>query len=346
MTTQSEERAAAVIERVKRLLALAGNNPNEHEAASASAMAQKLMEDHNIDMAVLGKSGKGTQGARSDQKQKGGLYGWQRDLWKASAELNMCVYWSLKGLERGSVYEHRVLGSQVNVLSTTILAEYLQGTIDRIAQGWAKERGYKSPFVREAIALREGIASRLVERLREQRRQRIAEDERKAREAKATASHPSAAPGTGIVLADVIQSEDDLNQDHIKGWEPGTTAAKRAEYKMREYAAQVEADAWKSGDRAAFVATYGAARAAERERWDAIDAKREADYKLYAAGKKSDTYGAGYRERKSTSAGPRAKAKTAAEERAELWSFREGRHMAEDIGLDKQIDEETPEQLA
>lgn len=344
--TLDQDKTSAIIERVKKLLAMAQGKANEHEAATASAMAQKLMEDHNIDMAVLGKSGKGTQGAaRKDQKEKGGLYGWQRDLWRGCAELNMCVYWSIKGLERGSVYEHRVLGSEVNVLATNLLAEYLQGTVNRLAQEKAKADGYKSPFVRELIAYREGIASRLVERLRDLRQKRIEEDERKAREAAAAASHPSAAPGTALVLADVIQSEDDLNQDHINGLEPGTTARKRLERKARQLAAEAEMGAWKEGDRARFVAVYGEERAAQYDQWERTNAKRAADWELYIAGKKSDTYGAGYRERK-TSGTTRARAKTAAEQRAELWTFREGRAKGDDIGLDKQIDEQEMEKLA
>lgn len=343
--TEADDKTAAVIERVKKLLALAQGNANEHEASAASAMAQKLMEDYNIDMAVLGKSGKGTQGARSDKKEKGGLYGWQRDLWKGCAELNMCVYWSIKGLARGSVYEHRVLGSEVNVLATKLMAEYLEQTVNRLAQDKARRDGYKSPFVRELIAYREGITSRLVERLRELRATRIAEDERKKREAAAAASHPSAAPGTNIVLADVIQTEDDLNNDYLNHLEPGTTAQRRAERNHKLAVAAAEQALWEKGDREAFAEVYGEDRAKVYDLRDAQDAKRAADWKLYMEGKDSDTYGKGYKAKKSRASRStgggyyRERAKTAAEERAELATFGEGRLKGNTVSLNQQVDE-------
>lgn len=342
--TTAADKTAAVIEKVKKLLAMAQGNANEHEASNASAMAQKLMEDHNIDMAVLGKSGKGTQGApRSDKKEKGGLYGWQRDLWKACAELNMCVYWSIKGLERGAVYEHRILGSEVNVLATKLLAEYLQKTIDRLAQEKARTDGYKSPFVRELIAYREGIAARLCERMREARAERIREDERKAREAQAAASHPSAAPGTAIVLADVIASEADLNNDYINGWEPGTTSENRRIREAKEAMDKAERDMWKAGDVERFRAVYGDARVEAWQSYDKKTAKMVADYQLFLQGKESDTYGKPKKARASRSSsyssGPRYRQQTAQEARADLPTYREGRAKGDTVSLNKQVDE-------
>jgi len=345
MTTPEDDRTKAVIERVKKLLALAAGNANEHEASAASAMAQKLMEDHNIDMAVLGKSGKGQQGSpRKDAKEKGGLYGWQRDLWKACAELNMCVYWSIKGLSRGSVYEHRVLGSEVNVLATNLMAEYLQQTVNRLAQDKARTDGYKSPFVRELIAYREGMASRLVERLRELRAARIADDERKAREAKAAASHPSAAPGTSIVLADVIASEADLNEDYLRGLEPGTTSRERREKEARIAIVKHRREMWLEGDAAAFLRSYGEDDVTAMIAQDTREAKQKADWDLYMAGKDSDTYGKGYKPSRSRSysggGSYRSRQDSPAEARAKLSTFREGRAKGDDIGLDKQVDRE------
>jgi hypothetical protein len=332
--------AKSAIERIKKLLALAQNNDNEHQAGAASAKAMELMEQYNLDMAVLGKSGKGQQGApRDDKKEKGGLYGWQRDLWKAAAGLNMCMYWSLKGQSKGAVYEHRLLGSEVNVLATRLLAEYLQGTVERLAQAWAKEQGYKSCFVREAIAYREGMAKRLTERLEERRKQKLEEDAAKAREEAARAKHPSAAPGTGLVLADVIQSEDDLNNDHLRGWEPGTTARLKAEQKARYAYAASRKRLWET-DKARFMEVYSAEDVEEMEAADERRKKSEADWALYVAGKWSETYGKPSKPRASRSTGGRYRyrAETAAEQRAGLASYQEGHRKGNDIGLDKQVD--------
>lgn len=341
-TPEDQAKTDAIIERVKKLLAMAAGNANENEAATASRMAQALMEQHNIDMAVLGKSGKGKQGAaRKDTKEKGGLYGWQRALWKATAELNMCVYWSIKGLARGSVYEHRILGSEVNVLATNLMAEYLQKTIDRLAQEKARTDGYKSPFVRELIAYREGMASRLVERLREARAERIREDERKAREAKAAASHPSAAPGTAIVLADVIANEADLNEDYLRGVEPGTTSRERREREARAAMLKHRRDLWLAGDAAVFLQAYGEDDVTAMVAQDTREAKAKADWDLYMAGKPSDTYGAGYkkpRASRATGGGYRYRADTPQEARARLSTFQEGRAKGDTVSLNKQVD--------
>ena len=40
-------------QRVQKLLALAGHNPSSHEAASAAAKAQSLIDDHKLDLAIL-----------------------------------------------------------------------------------------------------------------------------------------------------------------------------------------------------------------------------------------------------------------------------------------------------
>lgn len=44
---------SAIHDRIKKLLALAGNNPNEHEAARAMELATSLMMKHGIDQASL-----------------------------------------------------------------------------------------------------------------------------------------------------------------------------------------------------------------------------------------------------------------------------------------------------
>lgn len=327
---------SSIIARIKKLLALAENNSNENEAAMASAKALELMESYNIDMAVLGKSGKGRQGApRKDNKEKGGLYGWQRDLWKEAAELNMCSYWSIKGTQKGAVYEHRILGSEVNVIATKILAEYLQGTVERLAKAYAKDMGYSSCFVREAIAYREGMANRLTQRLRDKRRQRIEEEARKAREDAVRTKHPGAAPGTSVALVDVVQSEQDLNSDYTYGWEPGTTAQRRADRKAREEYVTNREKMW-NNDRESFYKFYSEEDVEYMKNSD----KQKADFELYLKGEYSETYGKGYKPGKQKEYKYRERAKTEAEKRADLPSFGHGYVKGNDVGLDQQIDEE------
>lgn len=327
-----------VLDRLEKLLRMA-ESPNEHEAAVAMSKAQQIMDDFNIDAATLGKSAKGKQGApRKDEKSKGGLYGWQRDLWKAVAEMNFCRYWSIKGLGKGSVYEHRLLGSTVNVKSTQIMANYLQQAVERLAKDEAKLRGV-NVFCSDMIGFREGIADRVVERLQALRQERIREADRKKREDAARASHPgSAGSSTALVLSDVMQSEEDLNNDHLHGWEPGTTARRRMEDEQKRQMDAAKRRLWAT-DKAEFARVYGDEEAAKMRAAEIKQAKYDADVELYYAGKHSDTFGPGLKKsRPSRSSGvERYRQPTGREARKYGSSYREGRAKGDTVGLDQQV---------
>lgn len=332
----------AVLEKADKMFALAKSTTSEHEAETAMRLGLQLLEDHNLDMAIIDQKSGAKAAGREDKKQSGGLYQWQRDLWSAVADLNMCRYWSTKGLTRGSKYEHRVLGSKVNVTSTRIMAEYLQGAVDRMAKDWSRANGVNF-FARESLAYKEGVAKRLVDRLKAAREARIADDARKQREAQAAASHPSSAPGTALVLANVIATEQDLNEDFLMGYEPGTTARYRAEAEARraahlaEYQARIAArDAAELADpslKAARIAAEEAVMAENQKRWAKMD-KREEQRVKRAERQGKDPYAF------------RTRAPTAAEQRAQMSSHWQGQRDGDQIGPDKQIDEEAKGQLA
>lgn len=50
------ENKEAIIKKIENLLALAGNNPNEHEAISAALKAQELMAKYNVEVADVEQS--------------------------------------------------------------------------------------------------------------------------------------------------------------------------------------------------------------------------------------------------------------------------------------------------
>src|SRR5690606_12961966 len=143
-------------------------------------------------------------------KKKGGLYSWQRKLWDAVAKLNFCYYVSIKGLARGSSYEHRLIGSHANVIATEMMAQYLQDTVERLAQKWAKDNAYKSVFVREAIAYREGMVLRLSTKLNERREAIVSEARRKEQERKRDEARADIVTGNELTILDVISSEEDF----------------------------------------------------------------------------------------------------------------------------------------
>ena len=340
MTLELNDTALAVLDKVRKLLAMANSaTANENEAAIATAKAMELLAQHNLDMATVGESR--TSSNRQDTKRAGGLYSWQRQLWNAVAELNFCKYWYIPGTGRGQQYQHRVLGRRENVVATEVLADYLQKTVDRLAQEWAKAQGM-NVFKREAIIYREGMAERLVGRLNDLRRKKLAEERAKAEQAQ-TSSSPSG--GTALVLASVIASEEDLNNDYLQGWEPGTTSRRRAEdkaaqaanlarWKQQREEAEARRDAEEAANPALKEARLAREEAAKQEEAER-QAKWDAEYqKKQAAKRKRDE---AYFEQHGHYPQQR---QTAADRRRNSDEFWEGYDRGGGIGLDQQLTEE------
>lgn len=310
----------AVIEKVRKLLALAKNNDNEHQAEAATNKARELLEAYNLDLAIVNKKTDGFT-PRDKQKMRGGLYGWQRDLWNMTAQLNFCKYWYYKGLKPGSSYEHELLGSKVNVLSTTLMANYLQDAVERLARDWVKDnRPGKSIFIKEAIAYREGMTNRLVGRMWNLRHDRMKEEEARVKATRAQNAAHGVFTENALVISDVINTEEDLNNDHVNGWPMGTSANNR---KVRE--AQQEA----------------AQRAAQEE----LDRQNVWDlaHPIEAAARKAKEDAAAREyirkwEEKIKNRKERTRKATPEEERRQLSSYADGYDDGEHVSLDRQID--------
>jgi hypothetical protein len=308
----------AVIEKVRKLLALAKNNDNEHQAEAAANKARELLEAYNLDLAHVNKE-TNSFAPRDKQNLRGGLYSWQRDLWHQTAQLNFCKYWFIKGLKAGQQYEHELLGSKVNVISTTIMAQYLQDAVERLARDWVKEnRPGNSIFIKEAIAYREGVTSRLVSRMWTLREQRLREEEAKVKATRETNAAQGIYTENALVLSDVISTEEDLNNDHLWGWAMGTSAQKRKEREARQAAA----------DKAAAEAL------AEQNEYDAAHPEEAAARK---AKEKADQ-DAAWERYKAKAGKQRTKKATPEEERRKLGSYYQGYEDGDDISLERQID--------
>lgn len=294
-----DNESLAVIDKVRKLLALAGNNPNEAEAAAASAKAMEILASYNLDMAVVEQGG--ATGKREDTYLSGGLYQWQRELWYHVAELNFCMYWWMSGQRKGNRYQHRILGRKENVIGAQIMAEYLQTTIERLAREKAGD-GSKY-FIRSMIAYREGMADRLTERLEEARRAAEHEEAAKARERAAQGDTSMAL----VVLDDVRMREHAANYDHING--AGAWDRKEAKDKSNEEAL---------------------ARASEEYRQWVKDHPEEAAKQEAEWAKTSEKYSKRqYRERAATDR----------ERRMSTNEYFEGRDRADTISLDRQVGE-------
>ena len=318
---QFDAKTEAVIEKVRKLMALADNNPNEKEAEAAADKARKLLEAYNLDVAIVGRT-TNKFAPRQEQKIRGGLYKWQRDLWHGTATLNFCRYWYIRGLKAGAKYEHQLLGSKVNVLSATLMAEYLQDTVERLARNWVQaNRPGQSIFIKEAIAFREGAAARISNRLWTLRANQMKEDEKKQREEREANAARGVYTENALVIADVISTEEDLNSDYVFGYAPGTSARNRKERERQQKVAEEEV----------------AKTLAEHDKWEKehpeeaakLRAKEEAQRKA-----SSDAYWAKVDKRKPRKMTPE-------EERRSLDSYTTGYNEGSNVSFDKQVNQQT-----
>lgn len=264
MSDALSQEAQAAIEKVEKLLRLASKNPNEAEAAAATAKAMEILATFNLDMSAVEQHGGGT-GKRADEQLAGGFYEWQRSLWDAVAELNFCMYWNqiafiefpggkIERIVRDKEYQartgnshrmakginqhqHRVVGRTVNIAATKAMATYLEMAVERIVaeRCSAGKISRRSPF---AVSYREGLTDGLVQRIYARRRHLIAEEEQKRRDAEAeaiAAGRAGVSTATAVTLTSYVKSEADANIDFRFG--EGTAAhwaaerAKRAEEK-------------------------------------------------------------------------------------------------------------------
>ena len=320
-TVQFDAKTEAVIEKVRKLLALAQNNDNEHQAEAAASKARDLLDAYNLDMAIVNRASN-QFAPRDKQILMGGLYTWQRDLWYQVAMLNYCKYWFIRGNHAGTQYQHELLGSKANVIATQVMANYLQQTIERLARVWVHQnRPGKSIFIREAIAFREGVASRLATRLYQLRQERIAEAEAKTRREREEKAQHGIFTENALTILDVINTEEDLNNDHLMGYEPGTSARNRVASEARQRAAEEAA----------------AEAMRQQAEWDAAHPEEAAKRKQ----KERDEYERRMNDWQRKFKNQRPRKMTAEEERRRLSSYHTGYDKGGDISLNQQIDEKS-----
>ncbi len=287
---QLSAEAQEAVAKIEKLLRLAARNPNEHEAAMATAKAQEMMAAWNLDQATIEENG-GEAGKRADEKLKGGHYQFQRDLWSDVAELNFCLYFSITAVERKRkwipnktgtgflpsfterrVRQHRVVGRVVNTRMTRVMAEYLEQTVERILSEalisrFGLEDADANKFSKWANSFREGMVERICEKIGKKRREFMAEERRKAEDAAQKARDAGFADvstSTSMTVSSLTKAEKDANDEFLN---PGILE-RRARWKSEE--AQMRAE----------QARLDAEWEAEQAQW-AIDnpeeAKRQAD---------------------------------------------------------------------
>lgn len=325
-----DEATRKAVDKIEKLMRLAGNNSNEAEAANALAKAQELLLAYNLDMAVVEQaSGQSTK--RLDEQVSGGMHKYQRSLWSHIAELNLCMYWTQKNaVKEGSsaakkkrrwTHEHRLVGRQVNVATTKHMAFYLDQTIERLCREMLGSDNAKQYYSRDAVAFREGIADRVIEKIRERREAAVDEEERKTREEAQRAVESGFSASTALTIAGVTERERDANEDFLYG--EGYSARKRqsqakweAEWEERrkaraeaEAAAEAAHAAWSAANpkEAAKEAAKERARERARERRDGGRGRYRFRQTASEMRESSGAYHKGYAKGESVSIDPQVK---------------------------------------
>ncbi len=236
---------SGLIDKITKLLALAEGNSNEFEAMAAAAKVQKLLAEHNLEMAEI-QSARAANGAqvegatpRKDEvASSSAMYQYQRTLMSTVARNNFCLHLISERVKEDKkarygtrkVKAHRIIGAHVNVIGCTILYEYLIQAMDRLLPWQGMEKRGKN-----ALLWLEGCVSRLGHRLDAQRQ-----------EAEAFSANRKTDAGGGnslVLMSDIHGTETDLNRDHLYGWPAGTVARERRERDARHAAYLAELSA-------------------------------------------------------------------------------------------------------
>ena len=318
---QFDEEQTKILDRVEKLLRLAARNPSEEEAAAAAAKAQELLAAYNLDMSMV-NADHDKSAVREKMKIQGGMYEFQRDLWRAVCGLNFCLYWHMmdrkwktvnkvdqwtgqKYAKRvlGKTFQHYVVGRVVNTRSSRMMAEYLIQCIERLV---SERYDVSQRWMREAVALREGIADTLVNRLYA-RREQMEEEERAKRAAEAV--RPGSSTRQALTLAGLAEQERDANMDVLygEGWS-ARQAAQRAERARLAKEAEEEYTRW-------------AAANPEEARKEEEKRRKEAE-KSATKRKRRVSYATSERDKRSWES-----------------SYWQGRELGEKVSIDQQVDD-------
>jgi hypothetical protein len=109
------------------------------------------------------------------------------------------------------------VGRQVNVVTTKNMAFYLDGTIERLCRERLGDGHGKQYYSRDAVAFREGIADRVIEKIIRRRRDIEAKEKADQAEAARKAASAGISLATTMTIAGVSEREEAGNYDFLHG---------------------------------------------------------------------------------------------------------------------------------
>lgn len=160
-----------VIERVRKMLAMANDKANIHESAVAAAMAEKLMRKYNLDMSDVEIAELGAKDVNQEFEWTGGkTKAWQEWIAVAAAKLYDCeVTYTGHKLNQGLAF--RGVGPDPTVAAETF--KYLRNETLRLAKIMVRGR-------KELNSFYAGCGDMLARRLQELKQERDNEFARSA----------------------------------------------------------------------------------------------------------------------------------------------------------------------
>lgn len=132
----------ALLAKIAKLLALAADKANEHEAAVAAAHAQRLLHEHNLSVAEVEASGKAKaspvgERAHGRKVKPGSGMTWRSTLAGIVADSGFCRVLCLK---QATMLHLFWIGREVDVATCVYVYEYLERELERLAQEYSTER--------------------------------------------------------------------------------------------------------------------------------------------------------------------------------------------------------------
>lgn len=182
-----------VVERVRKMLALANDaGASEGERDNAMRMAHATLAKHNLSMSEVDK--------KKDDRGHivGQYYGrpWARALSSIIADLFFCRYVFIPASKAKDV-RHMFIGRESNAVTAQMMAQYLVDSIHREGRRRQRQAGQNNNWFRVfCLAAVQAV-------------------NRKADALKQKPDLAEATPGTALVLADLYQTEQQLNDQWL-----------------------------------------------------------------------------------------------------------------------------------
>jgi hypothetical protein len=234
-----------IIERVRKLLELANNNTNVHEAANAAAQAQVLMSRFEIGEAMLGAE----TDTIEEQIEADVLYagGNKASTWRGQLAVPLCEVNSCGVYRSGG--DLRIFGRPSDASKVRYLFAYVAREIERLCKEAAAERG--APGRTWCNSFKLGASSEIGRRLREADREARAAMKREAD------AGDSLGTGTALVLVNTALAKVDARRASVVQWgkvklhlRAGGVAHSRTDYGAREAGKRAASSINLSGARA------------------------------------------------------------------------------------------------